>query len=222
MSALTRLSKKQTRDGSGFTLIEVIVTLAIFIILTASVFGIMTAVFESSNALKENQNRRDEVSALRAYLKSNLENLTATDHFVTYRRGDGEGLRVNGLLLITQGITEAIDATRQPNGLYTLRLAQPTTDSDPNPTVSTFSQELDKNVEALAWTSLIHDVRSISWQFQSSSPPWLDEWTSDSTKPTLVECTIQLAGDEQPTTMDFSIPHLVVSPSQMEVASHAP
>jgi type II secretory pathway component PulJ len=209
---------------AGFTLIEVIVTLMIFILLTASVFGIMTAVFQSSNALKENQNRKDEVSALHAFLKNRFESLTATDHLESYRRGEGDGLRINGLMLSTENEIEAIDASRQANGLYALRLAKPV-DATSLPAVTSFTQELEKNVDALAWTSLIRDVRSIDWKFQSiSSPDWLDQWTSDSTKPSLIECTIQLAGEEQPTIMDFPVPHLVASPSQapVEVASHAP
>jgi prepilin-type N-terminal cleavage/methylation domain-containing protein len=209
---------------SGFTLIEVLVTLMIFILLTASVFGIMTAVFQSSNALKENQNRKDEISALHAFLKNRFEGLTATDHLESYRRGEGDGLRINGIMLTTQDEIEAIDASRQANGFYDLRLANPV-DAASLPAVTSFTQELEKNVDALAWTSLIRDVRSIEWKFQSaSSPEWLDEWTSDSTKPSLVECAIQLAGEEQPTVMDFPVPHLVASPSQapVEVASHAP
>jgi type II secretory pathway component PulJ len=213
------------RTSGGFTLIEVIVTLSIFILLTASVFGIMTAVFESSNALKENQNRRDDISALHAYLKSRFENLTATDQLKSYRRGEGDGLRVNGILLSTQNEVEAIDASRQANGLYALRLANPAGATSSPPTVTSFAEELEKNVDALAWTPLIRDVRSIDWKFQAAaSPDWLNEWTSDSTRPNLIECTIQLAGDEQPTVMDFAVPRLVASPSQapVEVASHAP
>jgi type II secretory pathway pseudopilin PulG len=213
---------------TGFTLIEVIVTLSIFILLTASVFGIMTAVFQSSNALKDNQNRRDEVSALHDFLKNRFENLAAADHLLTYRRGDGDGLGVNGILLLTQGETEAVDASPQPNGLYSLRLGQPpppTSDQEPAPTVMSFLQELEKNVDALTWTPLIRDVKSITWKFQTPpSDDWMPEWTNDSSKPGLIECSVQLAGDDKPTVMDFPIPHLAASPSQapVEVASHGP
>ena len=210
------------RTRGGFTLIEVIVTLTIFILLTAAVFGIMTAVFQGSNDLQDNQNRRDEVSALHAYLKNDFENLAASDHMQTYRRGTGDGLRVNGVLLVTQGNTFALDAEPQSNGLYVLRLGRPTPDRDPNPTVASFTQELEKNQSALTWTPMIRDVKSIAWQFQSaSSPDWQKEWLADPAKPTLVECSIQLAGDQAPVTMDFLVPH-VVAPGSQAIPTVAP
>jgi len=212
---------RPTRLRRGFTLIEVIVTLAIFVLLTASVFGIMGAVFESSNTLKENQNRRDEVTAFQAYLKNTLGELGGADHLVTYCRGDGEGLRVNGILLVTQTSTLAIDATRQANGLYTVRLARPAPGDDPNPNIPTFSQKLDRNTSALSWTTLIRDVKLLQWQFQSGPETWLPEWADASAMPKLVECNIEIAGDNQATAMDFVLPHLVVPSTQMEVA-HAP
>ena len=223
MNARLHFSDGRPGNRRGFTLIEVLVTLAIFILLTASVFGIMTAVFQSSNALKENQNRQDEVSALRAFLKNRFDSLGATDHLMTYARGDGDGMHVNGILMIAQSGSDAqaIDASRQPNGLYSLRLARPSVDDLPI-NLASFFQKVDKNVDALTWTSLIQDVKSIDWKFQStSSPEWTDEWTGDTTKPALIECTVQLAGDAQPTVMDFSLPHLVASPSQAPVEAAA-
>jgi prepilin-type N-terminal cleavage/methylation domain-containing protein len=206
---------------AGFTLIEVIVTLTIFILLTASVFGIMTAVFQTSNNLQANQNRRDEVSALCAFLKNNFANLAAADHLVTYTRGTGDGLSVNGIILVTRGMTEAIDATPQPNGLYLLRLGRP--DGGDTPTLDSFEQEVEKNENALAWTTLVGDVRSVGWKFQSSSSPdWENEWTADPVKPTLIEFSVALAGDDLPTTMDVLIPHLVPPSAILPVATNGP
>ena len=202
------------RGRRGFTLIEVIITMVVFVLLTASVFGIMSAVFQSSSTLKENQNRRDEVTAFQAYLKNTLARVGAADQLVTYQRGDGDGLHVNGILLVIQPTTMAIDAVRQPNGLYTIRLAKPAPDDDPNPNAGTFSQKLDRDTSALAWTTLLHDVKSVQWRFQADTPDWQDEWPNLGTKPGLVECTIQIAGDSQPTAMDFALPHLVRPGSQ--------
>ena len=189
----------------GFTLIEVIVTLTIFVLLTASVFGIMTAVFQSSNDLQANQNRRDQVSALRGFLKNNFDRLASADHFIPYSR-DGEGLRLNGLIFVTSGVAEALDATPQANGFYLLRLGRPTDNISP----ASFRQQLEKNQSAVNWTPLIRDVRSIGWKFQAiSSPDWVTDWTRDPVKPALVECSIQLAGDDLPTTLDFPVVRIV-------------
>jgi prepilin-type N-terminal cleavage/methylation domain-containing protein len=197
------------RRRTGFTLIEVIITLTIFVILTACVFGIMTAVFQSSNDIRDNQNRRDEVSAFGAYLKNCLANLTSDDRILSYRRGNGEGLSVNGVILEVQGTMKAIDATPQDNGLFGIRLAQPG-DFDPTPSLDSFSQELDKHLSALVLIPLLKDVHTIKWRFRLlQAPDWQPDWTSQASNPDLVECSVQLAGDDIPTTMDFSIPRLV-------------
>ena len=197
------------RDRGGFTLIEVIITLTIFVLLTACVFGIMTAVFQSSNDLKTNQNRRDEISAFGAYLKNSFSNLTGDDHILSYRRGNGGGLGVNGIILNVGGSMKAIDTDSQDNGLYGLRLARPG-DFDPEPTVDSFSQELDKHLSALVFVPLLADVHAIKWKFRTAqSPDWLPEWTSTSSNPDLVECSVQLAGEDSPTVFDFQIPRLI-------------
>ena len=206
MKAPSSISSRTGRGG--FTLIEVIITLTIFVILTACVFGIMTAVFQSSNDLKANQNRRDQISAFGAYLKNRFSSLTGDDHIISYRRGNGDGLGVNGVILNVGGSFKAIDTDSQDNGLYGLRLAQPG-DFDPQPTIASFSQELDKHVSALVFVPLLADVHTIKWQFRlAQSPNWLPEWTSTTSNPDVVECSVQLAGEDSPTVFDFSIPRL--------------
>jgi len=69
-----------------------VITLGIMLLLFAAVFEIMTGVFESSSTLKDNQNHRDEIVALGAFLKNELGVMPVQSAFISYRRGDGEGL----------------------------------------------------------------------------------------------------------------------------------
>ena len=219
---MNRSLSSPNRTGNGFTLIEVIVTLSVFILLTASVFGIMSAVFESSNELQANQNRRDQISALHAYVKNCFDSLGATGGFMTYRRGDGEGLSVNGVIFMSPDGLRALDAQHQDDGLYTLRLARP---GHGNPSLADFDEELDKDHDALTWIPLIREVRSIDWKFrQSATSDWLSESPRVASKPMLIQFTIEVAGDERSSSMIFQIPNLVAPTlgNTQPVAFHAP
>ena len=194
---------RRQKSVRGFTLVEVIVTMGVFILLAASVFGIITGVLQSASTLQENQNHRDQIAALNAYLKQKLQGLPAREVLLSYRRGDGEGLAQNGIILSDNGNGTAIDAKVQANGYYTLRIA-------------TYSAEVAQRTDVikddsnLTWTPLIQDVKTISWKFQDiNTPQWLDQWSNPNIKPNLVELSILLAGDIQATTMDFWIPTII-------------
>jgi type II secretory pathway pseudopilin PulG len=194
----------------AFTLVEMVVTLSVFILLSAAIFGIITGVLRSASSLQENQNRGDQGMALNAFLRSKLGGLPAQSVMISYRRGDGEGLDQNGIIFGTSGLLTAIDAKIQPNGLYSLRVATFSpgpANSDP---VDLFEGLVTSNDSSLAWTGLIRDLKHIDWKFEDSyGDPWADLWTAVNGKPTLVEFSMQIAGDVRPSVMDFWIPPLV-------------
>jgi prepilin-type N-terminal cleavage/methylation domain-containing protein len=222
MNAL--ISRKRTHDGivrlirffappkAGFTLLEMMITLAIFILLVAAVFGLMTGTLESASTLQDNQNRKDETAALNAYLKKQLAGLPVASTIVSYQRGDGEGLVQNGVLFGTINSATAFDATVQPNSYYTLRVATYSTGGSTDGAVQDARQILlqyvTTNDPSLTWTSLMTDIKTIDWKFLDfNQTQWVELWSSG-TKPNLAEFSMQPAGDLQPTTMDFWIPKI--------------
>jgi prepilin-type N-terminal cleavage/methylation domain-containing protein len=205
------------RSGNrgGFTLVEMIITLTVFVILSAAIFGIVSGVLQSASSLQQNQNRADETTALRTYLDSSLNELPGGSQLTSYRRGDGEGLGQNGIIFGTDNLLTAVDAQMQANGLYTLRTCTfATTGTDAN-SATKFTQLVCGNDPSLSWTGLLRDVKDISWHFQElNNAVWAEEWSNASHKPNLVEFTITLAGDLQPTTMEFWLPPVVPAPGQ--------
>jgi len=204
-------SPVRCRSIKGFTLLEMMITLAIFVLLCAAIFGIVSGVLKGSAGLVDNQNRQDQVVALNAYLKNKLADLPAQSFLLSYRRGTGDGLKLNGIVFGGNGGSIAIDATPQPNGLYLLRRGiLPMTGSMPaggGAAVVLPPGLLQDEDATLDWVPLIHDVKSIEWKFQQpTSTLWEEQWSNTANKPNIVEFTIQLAGDLQPTTMDFWIP----------------
>ncbi len=51
------------------------ITLAIFVLLAAALFGLMTGVLQSTAVLQDNQFRGDQTAALAAYIKNKLTSL---------------------------------------------------------------------------------------------------------------------------------------------------
>lgn len=198
--------------GGGFTLLEMMITLAIFILLSAAVFEVISGVLQSASILQDNQNHRDQLAALNAFLNKQLRTLPAQSVLISYRRGAGEGLKQNGIIFGHDQILTAIDATLQANGYYTVRLATFDPSSMHNssaPPVIFFEADVCRTTSTVAWTPLIHDVKQIEWKFQIlNSTEWLEMWSDSVNKPNLAEFSMQMAGDLHPAIMDFWIPQI--------------
>jgi prepilin-type N-terminal cleavage/methylation domain-containing protein len=216
------------RSARAFTLVEMVITMAIFVLLAGAVFGIVTGVLKSAGVLQDDQNRRDEIMALQEFLKTELNAMPGRATLNSYRRGDGEGLPVNGIIFGTAGRLTAIDAKMQPNGLYTLRVATFSHGGDNVEAANLFNQAVTGNDDSLNWRDLVRDVRQVGWKFMgANASQWSDDWALVSTnKPNLIEFSMQPAGEQRPTVTDLWIPPIVdrqlLAPPGLVPAPHAP
>jgi len=209
---------------AGFTLLEVVITMTIFVFLCAAVFGLMSGVLQGTSSLQDNQNRRDQAERLNAFLARKLKGLPAGSSVISYRRGTGDGLTQNGVILGHDQNLIALDAKIQPNGYYTLRFAtfDPATMSRNTTTLPALILESSVIEDtSVSWTPLIQDITRLSWKFQSlNATNWLDLWSDPSNTPNMVEFSMQQAGDLQPSVMDFWLPQMM--PAQTIVATPPP
>ena len=200
----------------GFTLMEMMITLAVFMLLAAAVFGLMMGVLQATATLQDNQNRRDQVAALNAFVEKKLTQMPARSTLGSYQRGDGEGLVQNGIIFGNNNFATAIDAKTQANGYYALRLATFLTGAgqgQPQDARQVLLQAVTTDDPTLAWTPLMGDIKTLHWKFLDfNATLWVDLW-SGSAEPNLVEFSMQPAGDLQPTTMDFWLPKIEAVPT---------
>ena len=219
-----RFAARPSQAG-GFTLLEMMITLAIFILLAAAVFGIMTGVLQSTSTLQDNQNRRARVAALNAFLKKKLSEMPVGSTLTSYERGNGEGLAQNGIIFGTANLATAIDAKAQANGYYALRLATFATAAGPGQPQNArdvLQQAVTTDDPTLVWTPLMGDIKTLDWKFLDfNATLWVDLWNS-SAKPNLVEFSMQPAGDLQPTTMDFWLPKIQAASVSVAPPSPSP
>ena len=196
---------------SGFTLMEMMITLAIFILLAGAAFGVLGGVLQGASALTDNQNHIDEIGALKAYLNRQIVTLPARSTLTSYQRGDGEGLVQNGIIYGTVNFATAIDAKIQPNGYYSLRVASYETMAGSNQAQDArqvMQTSVTTDDPTLDWRLLVTDIKTLDWKFLDFNQTlWVELWSSG-TKPNLCELSLQLAGDVNPTTMDFWVPKL--------------
>ncbi len=130
----------------------------------------------------------------------------------------------SSIIFGTPAAAMAIDAQFQPNGYYTLRmtsLAGTSVDGQPTDARQTLQQEVTNDDSTLTWRPLITDIKTLHWKFQDFNvTQWLDIWNSVG-RPNLVEFSMKMAGDLQPTTMDFWVPSIATVVLTLP-ATHAP
>jgi type II secretory pathway pseudopilin PulG len=210
-SLLSLRSFVANKSAGGFTLLEMMLALATFILLAAAVFALLSAVLQSTATLQDNQNLNDQTSALNAFLKNKLEQMPARSSLVSYQRGNGEGLLQNGIIFGNTNFATIIDAKVQPNGYYTLRLGTYETDAasnQPQDARQVLQLVGTSDDPTMTWTTLMTDLKTLDWKFLDfNATQWVDLWTTTA-EPNLVEFSMQPAGDLMPSTMDFWLPKI--------------
>ncbi len=209
------MGRRRTR---GFTLIEMMITLVIFVLLAAMIYSIVLGVLKSSSILRDSQNRTDDTTALQEFLNRELTQLPQAGVFTSYRRGTGEGLNQNGIIFGPDSSLTAVDAKIQANGLYTVRLAR--SGSGAPQAVTVFDRAVSADDAGLNWTPLIRDVRTVTWKFLGfHDTRWTDAWTGG-TRPNIVELSLQIGGDRRPRIIDFWLPPLTAPPAYSTLSSN--
>jgi prepilin-type N-terminal cleavage/methylation domain-containing protein len=197
----------------GFTLIEMVIALAVFVMLAGAVFGIFSATLQSVAALQDNQNRNDRTEALGAWLKRQMLDLPASGTIVSYHR-DGAPFHVSGIIWGAGADLQALDLHLQANGEYTLRLAAypPSSGSGIagltgtiSPQFAQFTGLVIRDDDTLAWRTLVRDLNTADWRFLApNQTQWQDATTGP--KPAIAELIFQPAGASAAVTDDFWIP----------------
>jgi prepilin-type N-terminal cleavage/methylation domain-containing protein len=204
------MNARLSHTRGGFTLIEMVITLCIFVMLAAAVFGIFSATLESVGSLQDNQNHEDRAEALGAWLKQSLLALPADGTILSLHR-DGAPFQVADVIWGDDRELRALDLHLQANGLYTLRLATfspaSSSSSDASFAARAFSAQVTADDPSLEWRPLIHDLKTADWRFRlPNAAVWQD--TALGTRQLLVELTFQMAGSLSAVTDDFWIPPL--------------
>ena len=203
------MNTQPPQNRRGFTLIEMMITLGVFLLLAGAVFQIFGATLTGAGELQDNQSREDKTEAFGAWLKHQFLALPAAGLVASYHR-DGSLLRTTCLVWGPSGDLQALDLHTQPDGRYTLRLAQcPPSDTEADLPAAVrsdaFARQVMADDPALEWRPLLRDLTSGSWRFRSGGAHvWQD--TANGDRESVIEFDFKAAGAAVDVTEDCWVP----------------
>ena len=178
------MSKSRTTKQQGFTLIEVMIAMAIFAMLSLLAYQILSASVKNSEIAQEHTARLNEIQTAFSLLErdliqilprqSNTEEafLSTTETSLRFTTigsyGAAEPLSASDLAQVEWSITDHA-LTRSVN-------------PQPSPSLS--------DASTLSTLTMLTGVRTLHWRFYSTG--WTDRWSEASTFPAAIELVVTL------------------------------
>ncbi len=206
----------------GFTLIEVMLAIAILVLLMGGLFGTVRATVKACGALRETQQARERIDGFFLVCQQTFPALPAPATLVTVPAGPGSPavslvLRnaPAALAVGARGVffgETAVVARPQNNGGLTLGIEYRQIDPQTN----------QVRPDPL-WLPLVTDLQGVAWSFyDGQTGQWQERWDDASRHPTLVRLTLVFLGDPQKWTRTFWLPKLLPPATGQIPTSPAP
>lgn len=196
--------------SAAFTLFEMMVVLAIFVLLAGGIYAIVDVSIRATAALTDDSLQGQRLDAFVSLLRRTFHNLPATARLtgnVRVQDGDGSaeivlrdapGIFAWGSVAPSGGAAVISARPRLGGGRDIGLLLVPG-----NPTEMEWNSALEKG----PWLKLLPDLRSVSWRFYSASlQDWVEEWTAEGERPSLIELTLEILGENTPHVFTFWLP----------------
>ena len=209
ISPLSAMKLRPRRAVLGFTMIEMVVVLVIFVLLAGGIYTVVNAAIGASAVLSEENLRAQRLNAFVSLLRRTFHNLPATAQIAGGVRQDGSGVP-EIVLRDAPGVfawgtggpaagTVLLSAVpRLGGGVQFSLLALPS---------SLGEQERRDAARDGKWLRLLPDLREARWRFyDESQQDWREDWLDGMGRPPLVELTFRRLGEEIPRTYVFWLP----------------
>ncbi|MBI4024411.1 MAG: prepilin-type N-terminal cleavage/methylation domain-containing protein [Verrucomicrobia bacterium] len=196
----------------GFTLLEVMLAVALLALLAGGLFAIVSGTMASAAELHQRQNRQQQVEGLVALCQRTFRTLPSSASLQGGVREES-GVYLPEVILRQAPAafswgdpsvalpTAVLRARPQVGGLFGLGLLR---EHDSSGVES--SSESERPVR---WLMLLSDIRKLEWRFYDSrTATWMEEWNDHALRPSLVELTLTLAGELSPVRFIFWLPPL--------------
>jgi general secretion pathway protein J len=195
------MSRNSRTGTAGFTLVELLVALAIFALLSGFAYRALDTMLESRDALEKESRKWRDVTLFVGRVERDLAAVLAK------RRATGP----SGTLLAP--VSSAIDASGPGTGLALTRSGSPLQENALAAPQRVAYRLRDSQVERLAWTSVdaaprdepaavpvLRDVRALDFRFLDPRGEWRSSWGlpgSAEGAPAGVEMRLELASGER-------------------------
>jgi prepilin-type N-terminal cleavage/methylation domain-containing protein len=197
------------KHARGFTLFEMVVVVAIFVLLAGGIYATVNAAVRATATLSEENLQIQRLNAFVALLRKTFHNLPATAQFsggVRAEGGDGfpeivlrdaPGVFAWGIGGPSAGTALLTARPRLGGGREIALMLLPGSLSE---------MERRDALERGAWLRLMPDVRSVQWRFyDEAQQDWVEEW-AEGNRPPLIELNLEMLGEDVARKYVFWLP----------------
>lgn len=199
---------KPRASNRGFTLFEVILASAIFVLLAGGIyFAVSTSVAAADELAREQMDAR-KLGAFADFLRDGFLNLPPEARI--FLRADGDG---GVQLIVTKAAGAFVVASMAARGAGVILGAGPDGKGGGDFRLARFPGRSDDAVRrgdsgGVEWLPLLDGVKSVRWRFfDRFAQRYVETWENAAQRPELVELTLGLAG-ATPRTFLFQSPRL--------------
>jgi prepilin-type N-terminal cleavage/methylation domain-containing protein len=197
------------KNARAFTLFEMVVVIAIFVLLAGGIYATVNAAVRATATLSEENLQIQRLNAFVSLLRRTFHNLPANAVFsggVRSQDGDGfaeivlrdaPGVFAWGLGGPSSGTALLSARPRLGGGREISLMLMPG---------SLGEMERREVLRDVKWLRLLPDLREVQWRFyENGQRKWVDQWALPE-RPSLVELSMVLLGEESPRKFVFWLP----------------
>jgi|GEM_PF-874669 len=199
-----------TRRSGGFTLFEVLIAIAIFLLLAGGIFAAVSAAFAGSAQVVTSQLDSERFDAFQQFVRKLYTSLPADATIELRQRKAGDrGDVVEVLIWPVAGFAQfGVDSkdglalSALPDGAGGFKMSIGYFRSEDTP------QEREDDIQRTDWLTLLPNVKEIRWRFAPArNPVFVDTWHSENGRPGIAELSLTMK-DGGSTVSDYWIPQL--------------
>jgi prepilin-type N-terminal cleavage/methylation domain-containing protein len=198
------------RRSGGFTLFEVLISIAIFLLLAGGIFAAVSAAFTGSSQVVTSQLDTERFDAFQQFVRKLYFSLPADATIELRQRKTGDrGDVVEVLIWPVAGFAQfGVDAkdglalSAIPDGAGGFKMSIGYFRSEDTP------QEREDDIQRTDWLTLLPNVKEIRWRFAPArNPVFVDTWHSENGRPGIAELSLTMK-DGGSSVSDYWIPQL--------------
>jgi prepilin-type N-terminal cleavage/methylation domain-containing protein len=221
MNLSTRTTAESASRSRGFTLLEVILGLALIVLLIGGIYSIAAASLQMSNSVVENQASEMHLHSFVNLLRRNIEGLPGNARLRMEAPDTAGGVYHSELVLEEYPL-----AFSWANVAAGSRIVILATEKDPLGGIRFRVRYLNEE-DAEAYESgnlgaddgigleLLDGVRAALWRFyDTQTEEWVEEWPNSNQRPSMIELNFEFYDGSEPTRAVFWIP-VVADPAQI-------